>query len=154
MDMHIAGTPAGRDVLVTVPARWHRRADPARGVVVAARARVVPPSGHIPELVVRCAAVDEDLATWRAGAITALARQLPAFALEDRDDFDLGEQPVVYHRFAHRLGTLELLSDQWAWLVDGLGVTLTCTVAREDYPAFYELFEAVAATVDVMPAAA
>ncbi|GAA3829936.1 hypothetical protein [Nocardioides panacisoli] len=154
MEMHTTGAPAGRDVLVTVPARWHRREDLKHGVVVAARARAAPPSGHPPELVVRCAAVEESLATWRAGAIAALARQLPAFALEDRDEFDLGEQPVAYHRFGHRLGTLELLSEQWAWLVDGLGVTLTCTAAREDYPAFCDLFEAVAATVDVMPAAA
>jgi hypothetical protein len=103
---------------------------------------------------VRCAVVEEDLGTWRAEAVGALARQLPAFALEDRDAYDLGDHRVIYSRFAHRLGSTELLSEQWAWLVDRLGVTLTCTVAREDYPAFCDLFEAVAATVDIRPAAA
>jgi len=41
-----------------------------------------------------------------------------------------------------------VVSDQWAWLVDGVGVTLTCTVAREDYADYYDVFEAVAETVD------
>lgn len=144
----------GRDILVTVPARWHRRDDPASGVVLAARARSLPPSGHPPEIVVRCVPVDDDLTTWRGDAMRALAGQLAAFALEDEDAFDLGEHRVAYRRFAHRLGSLELLSDQWAWLVDGLGVTLTCTVAREDYATFCDLFESVAATVEVMPSAA
>ena len=154
MQKHTAASSSGRDVLVTVPARWHRREDPAHGVVVAARARSVPPSGQVPELVLRCVRVDDDLATWRADAVAALADQLPAFALEDEDSFELGGHRVAYRRFAHRLGTAELLSEQWAWLVDGLGVTLTGTVAREDYLAYCDLFEAVAATVEVMPAAA
>lgn len=144
----------GRDVLVTVPARWHRRDDPEHGVLVAARSRTVPGSGQRPEIVVRCALVDDDLRTWRGEAMQALADQLHAFALEDEDEFDLGPHRVAYRRFAHRLGSAELLSDQWAWLVDGLGVTLTCTVAREDYLAYCDLFEAVADSVEVMPAAA
>ena len=150
MDRHILG----RDVLVTVPARWHRRADPEHGILVAARSRTVPESGQCPEIVVRCALVDDGLRAWRAEAVNQLADQLHAFALEDDDEFDLGPHPVAYHRFAHRLGSAELLSEQWAWLVEGLGVTLTCTVAREDYLAYCDLFEAVAESVEVMPAAA
>ncbi|MCW2768222.1 MAG: hypothetical protein JWO11_4181 [Nocardioides sp.] len=42
----------------------------------------------------------------------------------------------------------DLVSEQWAWLVDGRGITLTGTVARVDYPAYCDLFEAVAETVD------
>jgi hypothetical protein len=55
---------------------------------------------------------------------------------------------VAYRRFAHRVGLAALVSDQWAWLTDGVGVTLTCTVAREDYADYCDVFEAVAETVD------
>ena len=61
---------------------------------------------------------------------------------------------MSYHRFAHRLGAADLLCDQWSWLVDGLGVTLTCSVAREDYPDYCDVFEAIAETVSIGPRAA
>jgi hypothetical protein len=144
----------GREVRVDLPVRWHRRDDPGHGVLVAARPRLVPASGYCPEVVVRCAAVSEGLASWRAEALDALAAQLPDFALEDEDDYELGDQPVAYRRFAHRVGSADLLSEQWAWQVDGLGVTLTCSVAREDYPTFCDVFEEIAATLEVLPAAA
>ncbi len=144
----------GREIQVTLPMRWHRRDEPGHGVVVAARPRRIPASGFCPEVVVRCTSVLDDLHTWRDEAISALAAQLPDFALEDEDHFDLGDHRVLYRRFAHRSGTADVLSEQWAWLVDGLGVTLTCSVAREDYPTFCDVFEAIAETVDVVPQAA
>ena len=84
-------------------------------------------------------------------ALLDLRAQLVDFALEDADEYDLGDRRVAYHRFAHRFGTADVLCDQWAWQVDGLGVTLTCTVSREDYLTYCDLFEDVAATVDVLP---
>lgn len=139
------------DVTLTVPRTWHTRRHLVHGVVLAARPRSVPPSGVSPEIVLRCAPVDSDLATWRGQAILDLRAQLVDFALEDADEFDLGDHRVAYHRFAHRLGAADVLSDQWAWVVDGLGVILTCSVAREDYLAYCDLFEDIAATVDVVP---
>ncbi len=97
----------------------------------------------------RCAAVDDTLDRWRAQAMRELGRRLADFALEDEDEFSLGDHDVAYRRFAHRVGTADLLCDQWAWLVDGLGITLTCACAREDYLDYCDLFEIVAETLEV-----
>ena len=139
---------------ICLPASWRRRASPAHGVVISARSTVLPASGVPPEAALRCAAVDTDLGTWRADAITELADRLVDFEVEDDDEFDLGGGTVNYHRFAHRLGAADLLCDQWSWLVDGLGVTLTCSVAREDYPDYCDVFEAIAETVSIDPRSA
>lgn len=133
---------------IALPPRWRRRSDPDHGVLVHARAGVVPPSGTPPELVLRRAPVDDDLVAWRAAAHARLATELVGFDLEDEDAFELEGRAVVYARFAHRLGTTELVSEQWSWLVDGSGTTLTATVAREDYADYCDVFEAVAATVE------
>jgi hypothetical protein len=140
---------------VSVPTSWRRRHDPAlaaAGVLVSARAPSAPPSGVRPELTVRVVAVDpdehHDLLAWHTDALGDLADALVDFALEDDDGFDLEGHEVRYHRFAHRIGTADVLCDQWAWLVDGRGTTLTCSTARQDYPDYCDLFEAIAATVD------
>lgn len=139
---------------VALPARWRRRADPGHGVLLHARAPRVPSSGTTPEVVLRQAPVDGDLTDWRAAALAELDRVLVGFDLEDEDVFDLEGRPVVYVRFAHRLGLAELVTEQWSWLLDGTGVTLTGTVAREDYADYCDVFEAVAATLDPGPLAA
>jgi hypothetical protein len=139
---------------ISLPATWRRRASPAHGVVVSARSGVLPASGVHPELTLRCTPVDSELTQWRAEAIRELSGRLVDFDLEDEDVFDLLGREVAYHRFAHRLGSADVLSDQWAWLVDGLGVVLTCSVAREDYPDYCDVFEAIAETVSIDPRAA
>lgn len=144
-------TTIALDILsVAVPSSWRRRHDPDHGVVVAARASSLPPSGIRPDLVVRATSLDhDDAAAWRHEALTDLAALLVDFALEDDDVYDLDGHEVRYHRFAHRVGTADVLCDQWAWLVDGLAVTLTCSAARIDYPDWCDVFEAVAETVDL-----
>ncbi len=138
-----------RHVDVAVPPRWRRRSDPDRGVLLCARSPHLPDSGVRPEVVVRCAAVDETLDRWRTQAMRELGRRLTDFALEDDDEFPLGDHDVAYRRFAHRVGTADVMCDQWAWLVDGLGITLTCACAREDYLDYCDLFETVAETLEV-----
>lgn len=138
------------EITVSVPPRWPRRTDPTRGVVVAARAPATPASGVRPELTVRSAWVDgDDLVGWRAEALAGLADVVDDFALEDDDEFDLIGHRVAYRRFAHRVGTADVLCDQWAWLVGGYGITLTCSAAREDYPDHCDLFETVAEAIEV-----
>lgn len=154
-------TPTDAHLAFALPPGWQTRTQPGAGVL--ARARPHDPQGRPrggvpPEIVVRTHPVDGELVTWRCEAVTALAAQLDGFELEDQDLYRLGPHRVHYHRFGHRLGTTELISDQWAWLVDrlrdgireGMGVTLTCTVPREDYPAYCDLFEDVAASVDLV----
>ena len=133
---------------ICLPPRWRRTSDPSRGVVVAARAPEVPGSGVRPELVLRRVPVSDDLDTWRGGAASELATRLDDFELEDEDRFELGGHEVAYRRFAHRAALDDLVCDQWAWLVDGQGLTLTCTVAREDYADYCDVFEAIAETFD------
>lgn len=142
------------DLGIAVPPTWRRRSDPARGVLVSARASALPASGVRPEVTLTCTSVDRDLEPWREEAMRELAARLDDFALEDDDTYDLDGHDVAYRRFAHRLGAADLLCDQWAWVVGGLGITLTCSVAREDYGDYYEVFEAIAATVDLGPLAA
>lgn len=136
---------------ISVPPSWRRRSDPDHGVLVAARATQVPPSGVRPELVLRCSSVDDDLTAWREDAMGELADRLDDFALEDDDEFDLLGRRVAYRRFAHRVGAADVICDQWAWLAHGVGVTLTCSVAREDYSIYCDVFEAIAETVDLLP---
>ena len=139
----------GTDLGLQLPSTWRRRCDPVRGVLVAARPDRLPTSGRSPELTLRCAIADGTLATWRAEAMVELSEKLADFALEDVDDFDLFGHDVVYRRFAYRENVHDILCDQWAWLHQGLGITLTCSVAREDYPDFCDLFEVVAESVDL-----
>lgn len=139
---------------VVLPPRWRRRHDPEAGVVVAARPRRVPPSGVSPEVVVRMAAVDHDsLLTWRTCALADLAERLVDFVEEDADTYvqDDGAGDVLdvdYRRWAHRVGSADVVAEQWSWLLpSGVGIVLTASVAREDYVDYYEVFEAVASTV-------
>ena len=135
---------------IAVPSTWRRRSDAEHGVAVAARAPTVPASGVRPDLVLRTTPVtDADLLAWRTDAVGELADALVDFALEDDDLYDLDGHEVLYHRFAHRVGTADVLCEQWSWLVAGRGVTLTCSAAREDYPLYGDLFEQIAATVEV-----
>ncbi|MEQ6902785.1 hypothetical protein [Nocardioides sp. YIM 152588] len=136
---------------LSLPPRWATRRQLPHGVVVAARP-LDPGPGPVPEVVVRAVAVDEpDLATWRERALRELADHAVDLALEDDDTFDLAGRTVRYHRFAHRVGPDDLLSEQWSWWQDGVGVTLTGSVARTAYVLYCDLFEEIAATLEITP---
>ena len=113
-----------------------------------ARAPSLPPSGVHPEVVLRIEPVTESLVDWRRDALAELATVLEDFELDDSDHYELDGRPVAYRRFAHRCLLADLVSEQWAWLVDRTGLVLTCTVARDDYADWCEVFESIAATVD------
>lgn len=136
------------EVTVCLPPRWRRRSDPDRGVLLHARAPAPPPSGVHPEVVLRVEPVAAPLVAWRAEALTELANRLYDFELDDVEDYELEGRPVAYRRFAHRIAVADLVSEQWAWQVGGTGLVLTCTVAREDYAAWCDVFESIAATLD------
>lgn len=143
-------------VALSVPRRWTTRGAPAPGVALLARAPAAAASGFTPELVLHTGPVDgaATLAEWREEAMATLTTQLEGFELEDADLVDVGAAPAAYRRFSHRLGDVDVLCDQWAWLVEELGIVLTGTVARTDYADYCDLFEDVAATVEVRPHAA
>lgn len=142
------------DLGIVVPPRWRRRSDPDHGVLVSARSPVLPASGVRPELVLASTRVDNVLAAWREQAVRDLAERLDDLDVEDEDVFDLMGHDVAYLRLAHRIGAADVVSEQWAWLVGTLGLTLTCSVAREDYWDWCDVFEAIAETVDLSRVAA
>lgn len=85
---------------------------------------------------------------WRIGSTPAY----DALVVEDEDAFDLSGHPVHYRRFGHRVDGVELVSEEWTWQVDGERMALTGTVSRGDYLSVCDLFEDVAATVELVVA--
>jgi hypothetical protein len=154
---HVHPHPPTVTVTVAVPRHWTTRSEPEHGLVLLAR----PPTrtgelgaAYGPELVVRTTPVDTDLAGWRAQAVAGLAAQLDAFEVEDDDRFELNGREVAYHRLGYRARGVDVVAEQWAWLLGGaeagggIGVTLTAAVARSRYADYADLFEEVAATLD------
>ncbi|MEJ7795191.1 MAG: hypothetical protein WKF50_06540 [Nocardioides sp.] len=82
---------------------------------------------------------------WRTGSPPTYDE----LVVEDEDAFDLSGHPVDYRRFGHRAGGVELVSEEWTWRVDGERLVLTGTVSRGDYLSVCDLFEDVAATVEL-----
>jgi hypothetical protein len=136
------------DVRISVPVSWRRTSDPACGVLLAAAATTLPTSGFRPSVRLRCEPAPDDPPTWSAQSVADLRSTREDFALEDEDDYDLGGHDVGYRRYAHRLRGTDVLCDEWTWQVDGVGLVLTCSVAREDYADYCDVFEAIAQTVE------
>ena len=132
--------------MIALPPTWRRTSDPDRGVLVAARGPVAGPSGVVPLARLEVGPVTGSLPAWRARDLRLVASRRADFELEDEDDYELGEHAVSYRRFGFRRGDDDLVCEQWAWLVNGSGYTLTGTVGREDYADYCELFEAVASS--------
>ncbi|MCW2793639.1 MAG: hypothetical protein JWO76_2737 [Nocardioides sp.] len=136
------------DVAISVPASWRRTSDPACGVLVAAAAATLPASGFRPSVRLTCQPAPGDADAWSAQSVADLRSTREDFALEDEDGYDLGGHEVGYRRYAHRLRGTDVLCDEWAWLLDGVGLVLTCSVAREEYVDYCDVFEAIAQTVE------
>jgi hypothetical protein len=139
------------DLAISLPASWRRRSDPSCGVLVAAQASTLPASGVRPSVRLRCEPVASGPDDWTAQALADLRSSREEFVLEDEDTYDLAGRDVGYRRYAHRARAGDLLCEEWAWLVDGVGYVLTCSVAREDYADYCDVFEAIAETVDPAP---
>lgn len=134
--------------MISLPPRWRQHTDPGHGVLVTARCPVAGGTGVVPLIRLEVAPVRGTLQQWRTDDLGDTAARRTDFELDDEDEFDLEGREVAYRRFGFRRGTDDLLCEQWAWLADGRGFTLTCTVGRADYADFCDLFEAVAATFD------
>ncbi len=145
------GPLAPHDIALAVPRHWATHADPDEGIVLAARAPRRPPSGFAPELVLRAVPVTGDPERWRRQALVSRAPHLDRFEVEDVDEVDLAGLAACYRRFGHRVAGLDVVCDQWMWVAHGLGLTLTGSVARVEYADYCDVFEEVAATVEVTP---
>jgi hypothetical protein len=125
---------------VTMPRRWSR----VRGGYLAPG---VHGSGLAPRLEHRAEPFDEDLDAWHRLVAEADATR-PDHDLEDEASFELGGRDVVYRRVGHAVSGVPVLSDQWLWVVDGLGHQLLGTVATHEYADYCDVFESVAETFD------
>jgi hypothetical protein len=134
--------------MIALPPRWRRSADPDRGVLVSARSHTAGASGVVPLIRLDVTAVSGTLHAWRERDLAVVSTRRTDFELDDEDDFELNGRAVAYRRFAFRRGDDDLLCEQWAWLVDERGYTLTCTVGWADYADYSDLFEAVADTFE------
>lgn len=134
--------PVTGPVPVTVPRRW---VEVPGGWAAPGLHR----HGVAPRLEHRAEPCAGDLARWAAVVAVADA-SLPDFDLEDDDAFDLEGRDVVYRRYAHASAHwgVPLMSEQWLWVVDGVGHRLVGTVARQEYADYCDVFESVAATFD------
>jgi hypothetical protein len=90
--------------------------------------------------------VDADLASWQAERLAMLHDDHPGLEVEDEDEFEVGGATACYRMLGWTDAGRDLLSEQWCWLVDGVGYTLTATVDRVDYADFTDLFEEVASS--------
>jgi hypothetical protein len=73
--------------------------------------------------------------------------------LEDDDCFEVAGHDTVYRRFGHTVGRVPVLTDQWLWVVDGIGHQLVGTSAAAEYEDYCDVFESVAETFDLTPSA-
>lgn len=120
-------------------------------MLVAATAATVPASGFRPSVRLRCEPAPDDPDTWAAQSLSDLRSTRAEFALEDEEVYELSGHDVRYRRYVHRLGGTDVLCDEWGWLLGGVGFALTCSVAREDYADYCDVFEAIAQTVEPAP---
>jgi hypothetical protein len=123
-----------------MPRRWRR----VRGGYAAPGAHG---SGVAPRLEHRTQPHDGSLAAWR-DLVARADEGRPGFDLEDEDTFELAGHAVEYRRFGHTVAGVHVLSDQWLWVVDGVGHQLLGTVAAEEYASYCDVFESVAETFD------
>ena len=140
------------DISIAVPSGWSRASDLDHGILMAARAPTAPGSGFVPRFVLDAEPVDSSFESWQENAVTALSDQLQRFDEEDTDDYHVGPELARYRRVSHVSSVSSdhhLVSEQWCWLIEGVGFTLTGTIAREDFADFCDLFEDVAGTFSV-----
>ena len=123
---------------VTMPPRWVR----VRGGYCAPG---VHGTGLAPRLVYSSEPFSGSLDDW-LGRVADNDSSCVDFDLEDDDCFDVAGHETVYRRFGHTLADVPVLSDQWLWLVDGVGHMLLGTVATADYEDYCDVFESVAET--------
>lgn len=151
MTQHAA--TAQHDIALSVPRHWVSHADPEQGIALAARAPRRLASGFAPELVLRATPVAGDGDEWCRRALLAPGHGLEAFEVEEIDSDDLAGWARGYRRYGHRVGAVDVVCDQWVGVVEGVGVSFTGAVARIDYADYADVFESIAATIEVTPAA-
>ncbi|GAA4670406.1 hypothetical protein [Nocardioides nanhaiensis] len=85
-----------------------------------------------------------DVRSWRAVDLHVLRRHSHGFDVEDEDCFELHGRDVHYRRYAWLEGRRDLLGEEWAWALPGLGALVAARLHRADYGRWCDLTEDLA----------
>lgn len=85
-----------------------------------------------------------DLRSWRAVALHVLRQQRHGVEVEDEDRFALHDREVHYCRYALLEGPHDLLGEEWAWELPGLGAAISWQLHRADYLRYCDVVEDLA----------
>ena len=86
---------------------------------------------------------------WVAEELADLSSRLVGLVVEHEESSDLSGVETCYRRFRYlRLG-VPAVTEQWGWLVGGLGFTLTASAAASEHEDYAALFAVVAASFAV-----
>lgn len=138
----------GHHAPVLVPPGWRCTCDPGGGVLLRVRAPHPGLSGVVPLLRLDIEPVRVSWRAWREDDLADLAARRTDFALAEEDEYEQGVRDVGFRRYTYRRGVDVLVCEQWAWLVEGVGHTLTGTAAHEDLDAVADVFAVVAGSFD------
>ncbi len=123
---------------LTLPPGWRCTADAELGILLTALAPCPGTSGVVPAIRLELEPVTGSWNQWVTGTERGLAERVPGFVLE--------VTRAGYRRFGHRRGLRRIVTEQWLWAVDGLGLTLSGSCAERDHAAHTACFAAVAAS--------
>lgn len=125
------------------PPDWEQRTDPYEGVALVAvipeedygfRTNVVVTLDEVPEM---------DLAVWQFSAEQLLQQGLVEFVLLDEEYVELGGRTAVRRLGHHTVGEDAVTMEQWAFLDQGVGYTLTASADTWVYDHVAELLTAI-----------
>lgn len=85
-----------------------------------------------------------DLGSWRAVELFALRRHGHGFEVEDEDCFLLHDREVHYCRYAVLERHHDLVGEEWAWELPGLGAVVSWQLHRADYLRLCDVVEDLA----------
>lgn len=129
-----------------VPPGWERVEDPQPGIALI----TVEPVGAVDFRANMVVTVEDlpigyDLERWQAEAERMLPGQLPNLALLDRELIAADAGPVL-RRLAHYVAddTGSVTMEQWATVADGIGYTLTASIATLSYDSLADVFAEMA----------
>lgn len=137
---------------LTLPPGWRCTADADLGILLTALAPCPGSSGVVPSIRLEVEPVTGAWGRWVAETERGLAERVPGLELEIRATHRrerrrrAGGEGAGYRRFRHRRAARRLVTEQWLWMVGGLGLTLSGSCAERDRAAHATCFAAVAAT--------
>jgi len=132
-----------------IPTGWRSRDALDHGVLMSAVAPAHSAAGLAPTIRLEVEPVHLAATGWVAEELADLSSRLVGLVVEHEECSDLSGVETCYRRFRHlRLG-VPAVTEQWGWLVDGLGFTLTASAAAAEHEDYAALFAAVAASFAV-----